>query len=80
MRSKVFKVTPTITAGLYAAADFIGAAESILAEAGRKSGRGGKIEAVVISDKGKQSAPIDVVFFSLAKLRGAADAAASVFA
>lgn len=56
-------VIPTVSVSpAYTAGDSIGGKIS-LANAVRAAGLGGTISSVVISDKGKQSAPIDVVFF-----------------
>lgn len=57
-------VTPTVSASpAYTAGDSIGGKIS-LASAVRAAGLGGTINSITVTDKGKQSAPIDVVFFN----------------
>lgn len=54
--------TPTITAGAYAAGDLVGTKMSF-SSAVRSAGGGGMLHTVVIADKGKQDAVLDLVLF-----------------
>ena len=58
-------VTPTITAGLYAAGDALGGRLEF-ANAARVASGGGTITKVVITDDDSEEAPVDIVFFDQA--------------
>lgn len=61
-QTKTVIATPTVSNGVaYSAGDLIGGKMTLL-EATREN-RSGRINTVVISDKGKQNAIIDVIFF-----------------
>ena len=60
----ILEGTPTVDTSAYASGDLIGDDKITLGDAVISRGYGGLIESVVITDLGKQSASIDVVFFT----------------